>query len=154
MIFLPSAPCHAIVFFLGVPCYPFSFGRSSTCFFFLVLFTMKHYGHSSPCYCLHLGVPRHASACFWALLTMLVLVSRHSLPWFFSGHSSPCYCLLLIIPHPDAGFGHSLMCCLLLGVFCHAITFGPHCIVVVACTRWSCCSRFQGSQIFFPIQLV
>jgi hypothetical protein len=55
------------------------------CFFFWVFFTMKHYGHSLPCCCLLLGVPCHASACFWALLTMLVLASRCSLPCFFFG---------------------------------------------------------------------
>jgi len=142
VIFLLSAPCHAIAFF---------------CVFFVVLFllgafTMKHYGHSLP-YCLLLG-----------LLAMLVLASRCSLPFYFFLCSSSCYCLLLSIARLDVGFGHSLMCSyLLLGVPCHAIisrpphcaiTFWPpYCVVAAACTRWSCCSRFQGSQFSFPIQL-
>jgi len=156
VIFFLSAPSHAIVFFLGV---------FLLCFFFWVLFTMKHYGHFLPCCCLLLGVPRNANAYFWALLVMLVLASRCSLACVFFWCSSPCYCLLLIIPFRDVGFGHSLMCCcLLLGVLCHAIisrpphraiTSGlPYCVVVVACTRWSCFSRFQGNQFSFPIQLV
>ncbi len=142
----------------------FSFGCSLLCFFFWVLFTKQHYGHSSSCCCLLCGAPHHASACFWALLTMLVFASRRSFPWFFSWHSSPCYYLLLSIPCRDVDFGHSLMCCrLLLGVLCHVITSRPphyaitsrppYCIITIACTRWSCCSRFQGSQFSFPIQL-
>lgn len=97
--------------------------------------------------------------CLWVLLTMLLFISKCSLPCCLLldkphcdvdfGHSSLCCCLLLDAPHCDVVNGHSSSCCcFLMGVPCHVVACFQVFLVVI-CFLNAPCHAIVFFWVFF-----
>jgi len=123
--------------------------------------------HFLSCSCLGIFFVVFFLSTFLPFLTMLLL-SALLITCSYFGHSLPCPCfgrfLLCFCSRRSSlcfCYGHSLSCscfgatyhALILSILHHALVLGLLAVLyfgdATTCTRWNCCSTFQGKLVFF-----